>query len=290
MAENIWEYIRGDDVAEAMRLVGCDEKYISGNASDFEKFREWHSILPLFEGCETMEKSCKRIGVAIGEELTLARMWEYTAPLIWQKYTSLNSSVYVDLTIKKCDEKNNYRSSCRVENTTVDYFNKSADILSFAKCLDGGYGEDDMIAENLEKPITVRFFDGEFDRPDRYAAENALKRILLGEKCNNKEKNILLCQLVCEIIYAKKDNYPIFVFDVKNGSACTEGLIKYLVKRSLGARIYLLTDIGIQPQEVRALCLLGNRDCFVTPLIAENDTEYLRELGKIYPRGLITCK
>ena len=55
MSENVWEYICDDGVKEAMRLCGCEEKYISGNASDFEKFREWMATLTLFDNNEYMQ-------------------------------------------------------------------------------------------------------------------------------------------------------------------------------------------------------------------------------------------
>ncbi len=286
MAQNIWEYIRGDDVTEAMRICGCDEKYISGKASDFEKFRELLATLSLFENNGFAEKCCEKIGVAIGEELTLTRIKEYSASLIWKKYGCLNSLSVEDFSVNISDEKNNYMPSYKIESITADFFNRAVDILSFANLLQGG-AEENKVAEKLKKPIAVRFLDGEFDRPNRYSAENVLKKINRGEKCNNAENNTILCHLVCEIIYAKKDNQQIFAFDIKNGDECAEGLIKYLVKRGLGARIYLLTDSGVPPLTVKKICLCGNRECFVTPLLSKNNSEYLQSLEKIYPRGLI---
>lgn len=290
MAENIWEYICGEDIAVAMRLVGCDEKYISGNASDYEKFRELMSILALFDGCEILEKCCEKIGFAIGEELTVSQIKEISAIDIWQKYPSHNTLCCDKISPNIRVEKDNYKSSCRVEDITVDYLNNSVDVFSLAGAFLDASLKKVKIEERLENPIIIHFFEGKFNRPDRYSAEKVFKKISFDEKCNNYENNIFLCQLVCEIIYAKKDNYPTFIFDIKNGSECVEGLIKYLVKRSLEARIYLLADQSVPLQEVRRICLCGNRNCFVTPVVFENDSEYLKELARIYPSGLIIHK
>lgn len=290
MTENIWEYISGDDVAEAMRLVGCEEKYISGDAADFEKLREWLSVLVLFEGSETAKKACKKIGLAIKEELTPDKINACSAACIWKKYASQNLLALEELSLKYCEEKDNYTPSCIREDVTADFFNNVASVLSFVPLITKGAEEKKNIENILEKPIEVNFFEGEFNRPDRYSAEKVLKKIENGEKCNNKENNLLLCQLICEIIYAKKDNYPRFVFDIKKGSECAEGLIKYLVKRELRARIYLLIDSTVPPSRVRELCLCGSRECFVTPLVSENDSECLDSLALIYPRGMINHK
>ncbi len=290
MTENIWEYIRGEDVAESMRLIGCEDKYISGNASDFEKFREWIAVLAFFDGTEMAKKHCEKIGFAIGENLTPGQIKRSSASLIWKKYASLNCLIIEDLEEFSREEKDNYVPSYRRENITVDFFNNTANILSFSSMLseDAKKNEDDEIS--LKNPIEVLFFEGEFNRPDRYTAEKVLKKIGAGEKCNNNENNLLLCQLVCEIIYAKKDNCPIFVFDIKNGSECAEGLINYLVKRDLEARIYLLPDSSVPSRRVIDLCLCGSRKCFVTPVVPKNYSDYLAELEKIYPCRLILRK
>ena len=290
MTENIWEYIRDEDVAEAMRLVGCEEKYISGGASDFEKLREWLSVLVLFEGSETAKKSCEKIGLAIKEELTPDKINACSAACIWQKYASLNSLALEELSLNCCEGKDNYTPSCKRENITADFFNNTTPISSLAVLLSKDVKEKGNVEISLEKPIDVCLFEGDFNRPDRYSAEKVLKKIENGEKCNNKENNLLLCQLICEIIYAKKDNYPRFVFDIKKGSECAEGLIKYLVKRELRARIYLLIDSTVPPSRVRELCLCGSRECFVTPLVSENYSECLDSLALIYPRGMINHK
>lgn len=290
MAENIWEYIRGEDAAEAMRLVGCDEKYISGDASDFEKFREWLSVIALFEGSETSKIACEKIGFAIGETLMPEQINACCAGEIWRKYALINSFCFEGLPFNSCEEKDNYIPSYRRENITADFFNNTVPMLSCIDLLSKDAEEKRNVQIFLEKAIKVDFFEGEFNRPDRYSAERALEKIIVGEKCNYKENNLLLCQLVCEIIYAKKDNTPNFVFDIKKGCECAEGLIKYLVKRELEARIYLLIDSTVPPSKVRELCFCGSRKCFVTPLVLKNDSEYLDALAQIYPRGLISHK
>ena len=283
MSENVWEYIRDDGVTEAMRLCGCEEKYISGNASDFEKFREWMATLTLFDNNEYMQSCCMKIGVAIGELLTLERIKEYSASYIWQKYASRNCLHIENQLLEYSVEKDNYSPSFNRTNITVDFLNDITDILLYETLLSEGYKK----TERLENSIYVKFFEGEFKRPDRYSAEMISRRNMFGEKCNNAENNLLLCQLVCEIIYAEKNNIPRFVFDLTNGSECASRLVKYLVKRELSARIYLIAEPHISPNTVKEICLLGTRDCFVTPLLRESDSPYVRELEKIYPSGLI---
>lgn len=283
MSENVWEYICDDGVKEAMRLCGCEEKYISGNASDFEKFREWMATLTLFDNNEYMQSCCMKIGVAIGEVLTLERIEEYSASYIWQKYASRNCLHIENQLLEYSAEKDNYSPSFNRNNITVDFFYNTTDILWYETLLSKGREK----TKRLENPIYVKFSEGEFKRPDRYSAEMISKRNICGEKCNNTENNLFLCQLVCEIIYAEKNNTPIFIFDLINGSECAAGLLKYLVKRELSARIYLIVEPYISPNKVKEICLLGTRECFVTPLLRDSDSPYIRELEKIYPSGLI---
>ncbi len=283
MTENVWEYMHDDGITESMRLCGCDDKYISGNASDFEKFREWKKTLALFGDNEYARDCCEKLCAAIGESLTFEQIEKCSAEYIWQKYASANR-LNDELIYFECgDEKDNYKPSFEWNNITDDFFNEMTDIISYKALITGECEE----TKKLGVPIHVSFFDGEFKRPDRYSAKTVIEKNHRGEKCNNMENNLLLCQLVCEIIYAEKSNTVKFAFELSNGSECVAGLLKYLVMRALPARIYLIVDSRIPPKTVKEICLLGNRECFVTPLLQERDLQYLCELKKTYPIGLV---
>ncbi len=69
-------------VTDAMRYAGAEEKYITGDASDFEKFREFCRVYPLFEG-NVAQHVCREILSRIFE--IKAELSEKNCEEIWQK-------------------------------------------------------------------------------------------------------------------------------------------------------------------------------------------------------------
>lgn len=89
--ENITQvWLNGDHYKwRAMRANGVEEKYITGNASDYDKFLAWASTVPMLIGNPLYHWTHLELQRYFGIEETLS---EKTAPSIWEKVNQLLTS------------------------------------------------------------------------------------------------------------------------------------------------------------------------------------------------------
>src|SRR5690625_2980873 len=84
----VWLY--GDHYKwRAMRANGVEEKYITGNASDYDKFLAWAKTVPMLIGNPLYHWTHLELQRYFGIEETLS---EKTAPSIWEKVNQLLTS------------------------------------------------------------------------------------------------------------------------------------------------------------------------------------------------------
>lgn len=289
--KNIRSESNAEAMAEILELLGCDKEFLLEKASDFERFCTCVSALDLLEGSEASEKFVLNLEQILGRKICAdgltsadaAKLWiEYNEKEYGAEYTRLSDEYYncSDLLPRKllCEEKNNNMPlpvclNGLLENQPNELL-KNADILD--KCRKFG--------------VYADFSNAEFCRPNRYAAEEILKRTVSGEKLNNYEINTVLSQFVIEIIYSKKCEKIQLYLELNGNAEYVKSFVEYLGFRHLSARIYLCVNTGIEPNVIVDICRRGGETCFITPILecGEKDGgDYLKKLAKIYPIALI---
>ena len=283
--KNLWQLIVSDDVITAMQLLGCDERYISGSASDFECFREWISAYPFLNGNETAEKTAEMIGGFLGTSLTCSAVKELNASLIWKRHcgccvddVALLSDEFLynreaPSRILSCDEKEKILS--RFEDVSL--------ILSQA--LSNGYDA----VEKIEKVIGntgsnafgMKVSDGGFERPDRYHTERYYAEYISGEK---SKSNYILSQILLDAIYEKRCEIIHLIAENKDALMWIEEFVKYLVFRKLKVKIAVHFHREVTPDEVEAICLIGGN---VIPVMSDVAEENIEKIARIIPSGIM---
>ena len=300
MSGNIWERACKDRVEECMRLLGCEERYMGGAASDFEKFREWCAVLELAKGCVAATDFELFLERTVGAELLKGGAEIKNAEALWRICNQKLGCFFED---ELCDEKencSNYASSCKINAEKNKFTGNMTDVAKAASAL-GETSVEKLAKTLIEQGNNGYFFSfgkGEFNRPDRYRAGAILEKICRDEKYETEEMNFLLSQLACEILYVEKYNEKFLVFDYSDGRVCSEGMVDHLISRSLGGRIFLRTPLwDTQPSQLKSLCARSTETLFISPIILcdkniENDARRI-SLTESFPSGAIrweTCR
>lgn len=101
----------------AMRILGIPERYITGDASDFEKFEKWYGCLPRLAGNALYDWSCMEFMTLFGIDLA-----PFTIPAL-QVYQEVNAKLKT-LSVKKILENFNieYSAPCAVLTDNLDVY------------------------------------------------------------------------------------------------------------------------------------------------------------------------
>ena len=101
----------------AMRILGIPEKYITGEAGDYEKFEKWYGCLPRLAGNALYDWSCMEFKTIFDMDLE-----PFTAPAL-QIYEQVNEKLK-NLSAKKLLAKFNieYSAPCAVLTDNLDIF------------------------------------------------------------------------------------------------------------------------------------------------------------------------
>jgi glucuronate isomerase len=123
----VWLY--GDHYKwRAMRAYGIDEKYITGDASDYEKFMAWAKVIPMTIGNPLYHWTHLELQRFFGVYEVLN---EETAPAIWEKVNELlNSEEY---RVKGLIKKSNVEAICTTDDPidSLEYHSKIKEDESF---------------------------------------------------------------------------------------------------------------------------------------------------------------
>ena len=297
---NAWLAIADEGVFELMRLCGCEQKYISGGASDFERFAELCRILPYLGEDQGAIGVAERIISALGGRIGRNNVCGENACTLWkmynEKYTEIclyenertlyeyDEKSYKKLfveTIKNSDEKNKFKAYTLHLNSLIS----QAEGIGFSdilKCL-----------KNQEiSRVYADLYDGGFESPNIYAVKCVSKKIYNGEKCNEAEYNLFLSQIICTIISKNKCRKIELYIDCNGNCNYAEKLIAYLSRYRLSARIFIVADSSCPPESIARVCRASTDVCRVTPKIFvgdgdsfESTFEYAKRLARIYPLG-----
>ncbi len=128
--KNITEaWLYGDHYKwRAMRAVGIDEKYITGDSNDYDKFMAWAKTVPLSLGNPIYHWNHLELQRYFGIYDVLN---EKTAPFIWEKTNSLLSSE--GLRVRDIIKKSNVKIICTTDDPTdsLEYHIKLKEDKSF---------------------------------------------------------------------------------------------------------------------------------------------------------------
>ena len=204
-------------VTGAMRYAGAEEKYITGDASDFEKFRELCRVFPLFEGnvaqyvCRAVPKRLFEIKAELSED-SCEEIWQKTSDHLMENpltTTDLISRFDVSgigvLTDISADLSAFDRLSERVVPVLCPDSALSVDRRGYKKnfeALEKAFGEDILSIERVFEALTEKFIekgcslavlhgltDDDFGKSDYYHAENALKNAVETDGNISKEES-----------------------------------------------------------------------------------------------------
>ncbi len=270
--KNPWESIVCEELILTLRLLGASEKYIDGNASDFEKFREWLSAYPYMSGNIAAEKIREQLSSLTGIEALNA----HSARELWRcamgDIGSFDSEeiLYSNAqfaNVISCDEKNRILS----------------DIVSLDKILKmraESFSEFLKMLENTNKKgFLIDAYEGELVRPDRYHANEYYAEYLCGEKLH---KNVILLQALLELIYKSKCEIIHINIESEKALSWAGKLVSYLKMRNIDIRILLHINGEISPTAIRNTCLCHKK---ITPMLINRSDEYIKAFAQIFPIG-----
>lgn len=277
--KNLWQFILGNDVLETMMLLGCEEKYLDGRASDFEAFREWIDAYPYMKGNEAADRTAEKIGKLI--DLPRSEVYTSDAAFLWGRHCG---NIHKMSGEKSYSQKKPERViGCVEKEKILSPFADVSDLLSKADI--DKYKSIDKFEKYIENIGIYQFgmtvVGGEFIRPDGYHCGKCYSKYIGGEKL---QSDFISSQILLDMIYRKKCEIIHLIVEDEKGIAWANEFIKYILFRELNVKIAVHFYEGISPEQVKETCLL-NRN--VIPVLAVGDEEYITPFAKIIPRGII---
>ncbi len=249
--ENIWRKIGTDELREAFLLLGVDERYISGRASDFESFCMLCACVKYLAGNCAADAAAEKISALLGRPIALRSLADADTSHLWRECNEiLNGMCFA------CGENYNITSTVPAPSICDEKSNilsHATDLNSFlSACVSENISSLAEVSKKLENTennaLFVKFEQGGFVRPNEYSSSIEYRKILLGEKYN---LNLILSQLVLNTIYDNKCQKTQLVFDIETDTEYVFELVKYISCRSLRARIYIFAHVGISPTDIK---------------------------------------
>ena len=295
VSDNIMKRIESVGMTEIFKLLGCDEKYTNGQASDFERFDEWERILPLVAGHRAEKKYfdiLSELGLPPVENCDYSRQRSIAR---WRQANSLGSAGLFEERREVFDCAFTPPSLSRslpsrffdIENNVSKIINECGSLKELSMELSALIEAD----ESKEVSLLIKYFGDVYLRPDPYLADRVFKKKTSDEKCNISDELVMYSQLLIELMIThKKDkNMSVFVETDGNIQAACE-LIRYLGRRHLfeGDAVISVTsntDMG----QLSALTSDVYPSIFVRPCIDvsedKNGENVLASIFEVYPIG-----
>lgn len=214
---------------DAMRHCGIDEKYITGDASDFEKFKAFCTVLPKFAGNPLYLLSHIELKNHFGCDLTIC---EENCDKIWN---AVNSDI-----IERELSKDKILSATNFEFVTARYFMWYEDILNNTKIVDLYTLEETLIDRINEAEvggcrIALSNAFSDFITPNQYMANEIVKRVKEGDKTLELEDfellNMQINRTLCQ--QYRKLGWTLLI----KGDNSDEEAVDYLEKNGVLPRI-----------------------------------------------------
>ncbi len=271
--ENLGTWCMSEDKREAMKLLGCDEKYNNGQSSDFEQLAEWERILPLCTGMGSValyKKQLSLLGIDEEKKGDVCELWREGNAKI--KIASDFSKKYQEII-----EKQGIDFCCYVMNIAKSKKESPQDILSLLQ----------EFAEQLSltsEPKIILRWNAEcfsYARPDRYHAECYWQRLLRDEKLNEEEAFVLAFQSLIEVLLVLKSKKIPVVLHVRSSNfALREKMISYLRDHHLMLGEVRFSIFCDEPSVTFSeLCLLSNSEMRILPELLLRPSDFCGSLS-----------
>ena len=271
---NITELLRNSDKIKLMDLLGCDEKYKNGQASDFEWFAEWERILPLCPGhgmAAIYEEEKKLLGIDLPE--TTAERWRKGNAHLPESVSPIDPSIV-------CLDLNRFVSESITE--CADYPALRDAALRYIKN-----------GKNREMHLFLTLSDSIFLRPSPYLANRVFDQVKSDEKWNSKEGALLFAQLLIDLSLAARKAEIRTVPHLWAATSYEKVLLSYLSEhRLLEGEVRLRAYTEGMTDELLSLCGSRGAEFFVLPEpvfrpadLGASLIQTLRALGTRYPLG-----
>ncbi len=280
--QNLWNALCNSSVFEYLHLVGVNERYIYGNASDFEKLCVLFRSLKYADGNCFASEIAAKASALVAKKMSVADIAEVDALNLWTEY---NKNKYG---VAPCDKKCS-AAPCSVSNIYCDEkYCKEPKAVDLERLLDGS---EKSLPNTQAFCLYAEFFGSEFNRPNAYSADAEAQKRQRGERF---DRDIIFCQMIFDAVYQDKFRTVQVMVHSHGGEKYASEFVKYVLLRKIGMRISVVADGTLSPLQIKNICLLGNNDCFVTPTINKKlwksdlpIDDYINELSRIYPRGRI---
>lgn len=269
--ENLGAWCMSKDKREAMRLLGCDEKYYNGRASDFEMLAEWERVLPFCTGMGSVSLYQKQLSL-LGldgrkNHRNICDFWRDGNEKLDEE-TSLNfSKKYQDIIVKQ----------------GIDIFDIIMNITKNEKTKYSSFS--DWIARICERFLNdsergaVLRFDASklsYARPDRYHADLFWKKLIRDEKLNEEETFVLCFQALIEgLLFLKERKISTILHFVAYDSALREQTLSYLQSHHfMEGELRFGVSLDEAASDILALCSRSDAELRILPEILVRPSDF----------------
>jgi len=284
--KSVKELLQSSDKMMKIHLLGCDEKYKNGTASDYETFAEWERIMPLCVGTGTaaLYVEEKRI-LGIDTAATPREAWQTVTeqPLLQEDLVTLYA--VSDQTVNIVSELSNIVR--RKEKSPLSYTEIFASLSEIIQ------------EKKARKNKELHFiFDCNFDffeAPNRYRAEQILQEKKYVENFNKNEKFLLSAQLLIDLILVAKQEALTPILHLRRWRTAEQlrEFLDYLAAHRLlvgELRIGTLLDTDFKFLTVLCESLCDRISVHPELILLPSDfgtdiAQRLRSLASVYPLG-----
>ncbi len=272
---NPGEWLIDSSKLRMMKILGCDEKYHRGIASDYELLAEWERVLPQCEGTGAAAlyvQECEALGCS--PLWSAKEKWSRFHPPTDQEIPLMNDGLMMHLFVS-----NFIRS-------------RSGMSASYPELLQALLGEIHAL-QSTEIHLVLRLPDLAFCRPDPYKTEQAFRSFACGEKYKKEQEIILLCGTLIALLKAfPKEKNPVLHLFAEHTYEGTFGCLDYLREHRLfdgACFVGIFLDTAVS-----AYTDFCNRSGVVPELVltvsdfAKGLPDRLERLFRTYPRGAIS--
>ncbi|MBR2353289.1 MAG: hypothetical protein IKA76_02155 [Clostridia bacterium] len=283
--ENIGELFMDSAKINIMRLMNCDEKYKKGWAPNFELIEEWERLLPFCKGsgvAALYEAELRWLGV---DRMELYDRWNIGGDMLrlmdLSEFSAPSDQIHIDRFVSdfaKSDSEENAplsRLICQIEKRIKS-------------------------CKSKEFHLILEWSGTSFLRPNPHEAEQALLRMIRGEKYNEEERSMLLLQTV--ILLAKRVKKPLVLHLYgKDSYAPVFETWDYLRAHKLfSGHLFFGIFLDTATLAHEGLCdrfgeslpedpILPHTELILTvPDFADGLSDRLSALFRLYPRGGVT--
>ena len=243
MSNNITKVIKNIKKINILNQLGCDEKYIVDNASDFEWFDLWECASLLCAGHGELDVYYSELRKRGLEPTVYSEICRESSIARWIAANGGDSMARKNVAVTQEKRSREYLEKALAiskadKDTTIvcleDRVSKFTSVCQSISELSERISNEIIALEKSCITLSVELCAEEYERPDPYGAGRLFLKKISGEKLNNKEQNIFISQLLIEIIIRSKKEKNIRLLIKEGGKfGWSASLVEYLERRRL---------------------------------------------------------